>query len=249
MNIVAVLGTGLGSILGGSLADSFGWRATFFLQLPLITLSTLGLWWKVVVPESNDKEMTSSAGEKLKRIDWAGLLTVMIGVSSLMVSLSLFTSYGYPISSPLVYLTLLVSAVSIPILYVIETRAKEPIVPMDLLKKKDPLLILVGMFCYNYTSNARAYILPIYLKLVRSLSSQLTGEMTLPSVIAASFASLIAGWYMKKTKGYKKLQIAAGLISVASCFMVLDWSVDINLVRVTLEMTMGLFGPGIQITT
>jgi hypothetical protein len=49
------------------------------------------------------------------------------------------------------------------------------------------------------------YILPIYLKLVRSFSSQFTGTLLIPGGVSGSIASLFAGAYMQRTGKYKGL--------------------------------------------
>lgn len=65
---------------------------------------------------------------------------------------------------------------------------------MQLLRMHTPLVIMIAMGFYTSTLFGRMYILPVYLKLVRSYSSQTTGTLLIPGGITGSAASLFAGW-------------------------------------------------------
>jgi hypothetical protein len=111
-----------------------------------------------------------------------------------MIALSLYTSFDIPLSSPKVYALLTVFIASMFAFYLVEEYvAHEPVVPMSLLRKGETLNIMIAMGLYMATLMSRvgrknrdsefvetflrsqAYIFPIYLKVVRSLSSQYTG--------------------------------------------------------------------------
>lgn len=77
-------------------------------------------------------------------------------VSSLMVSLSLHTSFDVPLANPSVWGLLVVCVVStISFYYVEEHYASEPVVPMRLLRMKTPALINIAMGFYTSTLFAR----------------------------------------------------------------------------------------------
>lgn len=78
-------------------------------------------------------------------------------VSSLMVSLSLHTSFDVPLAHPSVWGLLVVCVFStVSFYYVEENYASEPVVPMRLLRMKTPALINVAMGFYTSTLFARS---------------------------------------------------------------------------------------------
>jgi predicted MFS family arabinose efflux permease len=75
MNIVFASGTSLGGPIGGIMADLFGWRWSFLIQIPLIAVSTLIIAFQFNLPH---REISSeSMKQKLKRVDFAGAFTLV----------------------------------------------------------------------------------------------------------------------------------------------------------------------------
>lgn len=70
MNIVFASGTSLGGPLGGVMADLFGWRWSFGIQIPLIVVSLVVVTFVFHIPQRETS--TSTMKEKLKRVDFAG---------------------------------------------------------------------------------------------------------------------------------------------------------------------------------
>lgn len=75
MNIVFATGTSLGAPLGGVVADYFGWRWSFGIQIPLIMISTLIVCFLLHLPAQDISSQTIK--EKLKRVDFAGAFTLV----------------------------------------------------------------------------------------------------------------------------------------------------------------------------
>jgi len=75
VNIVFASGTSLGGPIGGIVADVFGWRWSFGVQIPLITVSTLIVmfWFKLPHREISAESMN----QKLKRVDFAGAFALV----------------------------------------------------------------------------------------------------------------------------------------------------------------------------
>jgi predicted MFS family arabinose efflux permease len=77
MNIVWASGTAVGAPIGGIMADVWGWRWSFGIQIPLIVISTLIVSFRLHLPNREISE--EPMREKLKRIDfWGGLLLVCL---------------------------------------------------------------------------------------------------------------------------------------------------------------------------
>jgi MFS family permease len=79
VNVLFGAGAAVGAVVGGAIADAFGWRAAFWIQVPLIAFAAALIIAKVNVGhEKGDK----SAWEKLIGIDWAGSAALVFSVSS-----------------------------------------------------------------------------------------------------------------------------------------------------------------------
>ena len=71
------LGTAAGAAVGGAITDLYGWRMTFWIQVPLPLMCAAMVIWQVA-PEQGKTE--GSAWGKLKRIDWAGSFVTLVSV-------------------------------------------------------------------------------------------------------------------------------------------------------------------------
>jgi predicted MFS family arabinose efflux permease len=80
MNIVFATGTSLGAPIGGIMADVWGWRWSFGIQIPLILISTLIVVFRLHLPNREISE--EPMREKLKRIDFWGALLLVYPVLS-----------------------------------------------------------------------------------------------------------------------------------------------------------------------
>ena len=88
IGIATALGNGLGPLVGGALAEKFGWRWTFWFIGPLavIAFAYLGL---VFPPLKTDGIQAGNGAilTKLRHVDWFGVVTSMMAVIFISVSL------------------------------------------------------------------------------------------------------------------------------------------------------------------
>jgi MFS family permease len=78
MNIVFASGTSLGAPIGGVVADFFGWRWSFGIQIPLIIISILVLILRFHLPERETSGETMR--QKLRRVDFAGAVALVVSL-------------------------------------------------------------------------------------------------------------------------------------------------------------------------
>ena len=83
--------------------------------------------------------------EKFKRIDLFGSVTLVIGISTLLLGVSLKTSEELAWANPIVWGLLVISIVSFIGFVLVEKHiAAEPILPMRLLKSRTPLAVAIA---------------------------------------------------------------------------------------------------------
>ena len=181
-------GVSLGAIIAGALEPAVGWRAVFWLQIPLtLGAATVALF---AIPKfdqiSSKLEQDSSMGEKLSRIDYFGILTLISSVVLLL----------YSLSSPKILVTPIVLSALMQTLFIfVELKwAVEPIIPYAVLRSKGN--ILTGLATIGVMS-ARWGILfyaPVYALAVRGWSQAEAGLMLLPTNTGFALGGIIVGW-------------------------------------------------------
>ncbi|ORY33117.1 major facilitator superfamily domain-containing protein [Naematelia encephala] len=247
VNVLFGAGASTGAVVGGAVADRYGWRVAFWIQIVPILVATVLVITQVHVPHHKGE---LSAWEKIKRIDWAGSVVLMISMSTFSISVSLATSSGYPWTHPLV-LTLLAITISVlPLFAYIEKTAVEPILPLDLLTRAQPSLVLMGFVLNTATTFARLFMQPVYLHVTRGLNGSETGLLLLPSSISGALSSLYAGWHMRHFKEYKWFQFVVSLIPWLQALSITTlWGPETSVHRLWIEMAIGTLGGGATITT
>ena len=114
----------VGPLVGGALTESLGWESIFFLNVPIgiaaiaITLTKL-------------RETRNPYASK---IDWAGLVTFSSSLFLLVLGLLRGNDEGW--GSTLIVSLLASAAVLMAAFIAIETRVKEPMLPLHLFKKR-----------------------------------------------------------------------------------------------------------------
>jgi len=119
----AGFGNAVGPLLGGGLTDALSWRWIFFLNLPIAVLA-VAVVWRVVPRVTVDAQG--------QRIDYAGVLTLSIGLLALLLALDLGVDLGWA-SAPILGL-FAVAVASLLLFARVERRAgKNALVPADVL--------------------------------------------------------------------------------------------------------------------
>ncbi|KAK9431223.1 major facilitator superfamily domain-containing protein [Lipomyces doorenjongii] len=237
-NIMFGSGAALGGIFGGAVTAAFGWRWAFWLQVPLIVLSTLAIWFVLDLPVkdhylSDDEAVegeTELAREErlLARVDFAGAGTLVL---SLVVFLFAVSVGGNQVrwAHPLVLISLAISAGLLVLYIYIELRvAREPIIPVQLLKDRT---IFGAAFC-NWFMTMSVYsllfYLPLYFVAVRDVSETKAGASLVSNFVGVAVGSFGSGIYMRQTGLYYKIALfSAGLYIIGTgliCTLGLDTS-------------------------
>ncbi|WP_327099002.1 MFS transporter [Nocardia vinacea] len=144
---LALIGTGVGftgvvgPLVGGLLADSFGWRALFwFMAVFVLVLTPLLL---VVVPESPVRWP--------ERVDPYGVILLAAGAVLTLLYLDNGQDWGWV--SPTGVAWLIAGLVLLMLFFIVESRVKRPIIDMKLiLDPKLGLVLLMAIFSIGITA-------------------------------------------------------------------------------------------------
>jgi MFS family permease len=121
----------IGPLLGGVLAEKSTWRWGFYLNLPIGAVGTAIIIWTLRLPA-----VKGTRREKLKRIDFLGSFTIVIGIVCVLLS----TNWGgneYAWGSVQIIVPYVVGALFLlAFLYVEANIAVEPLLPFRLFRNQ-----------------------------------------------------------------------------------------------------------------
>ncbi|KAJ7611730.1 MFS general substrate transporter [Roridomyces roridus] len=226
-NLLFGLGAAVGGPLGGWLGDTIGWRAAFVCQAPFLVVALILLFSKVREPESPLAPTNTTIYVKLKRIDYAGSATLVAALVTFLIGLNIKTTTSRQWGDSQV-LGLLVAGIVLLCFFVwIELRyASEPVMPFSMISRRTPGFVALNNFLVSILIFSTIYNIPLYWTAARLRSSTNAGAHLIPYSVCVSIGSLSAGWYMRKTGRYWKLQALAGLCMVVPNIIMATWTTE-----------------------
>jgi MFS family permease len=127
------IGLGLGPTLGGLLTQTVGWRAVYWINVPVGCLAVLA--GRLLLPRTRQL----SAG---RTVDWAGAALLAAATTALLLALSV--AAGLPVPG-WAAAALAVTAVAAGWAFALrEQRARLPLIPVSLLRSRRVALALTG---------------------------------------------------------------------------------------------------------
>jgi len=197
--------TALGPPLGGWLVDLTGWRSIFFINPPI---AMLALVLALKLPADRLPETS-------KRLDWVGSALAVLTLGLLSYGLVALGEGRSEIGTA----TLAASIVAGVLLVVVESRSKEPMIPVWLFR--NPSFAganAVTVLLYAALSGA-LFILPFLLVKAHGFSAAAAGTALLPFSIIIGFGSRWAGGLSGKLG--KRIPLIVGPALAAAGFGVL----------------------------
>src|SRR6516165_7597811 len=112
-----------GPTLGGWLTDQWSWRACFWVNLPVGAIAVTAIYLEF--PHMKARAAT-------RRLDWPGFATLVACVVPLLLALTWATEHGW--GSARVQSLLALAAIMLGAFVYVESRASEPLIPLDLFR-------------------------------------------------------------------------------------------------------------------
>ncbi|KAI9834038.1 MAG: hypothetical protein M1819_003323 [Sarea resinae] len=209
-NLCFGLGAGLGGVFGGWINDVWGWRVVFLIQVPLVVVSGLLVFFTVKIP------VKEHSTPPLRRVDFLGALSLLVSLVLLLLGLN---SGGnqVPWTHPLVLTTLPLAGVSLCVFVYVESRvASEPIIPVHLLLDRTVAAACLTNWFITMSFFAIVFYAPLYFQIIHSLSTTASGARLIPQPCGTALGSLGSGLLMKATGRYYVLNGATQAVHVAS---------------------------------
>ncbi len=188
----------VGPALGGVITDTIGWHWIFYINLPIGLLSLLVV--SRVLPSLNRPRHALN-------LDWVGALVFVAAMIPLLVGLTNSQSSGW--TSPEVGGLLLLAAILIPAFIYIETRVKEPIVPLNLFRDRTYAGSVLATFFAAFGFFSATIFLPRFYQVVKGDSATVSGYELFPLLLGVILASVVSGQVVARTGKYKTMLVGS----------------------------------------
>ena len=203
---VGGLGVAFGPVVGGALVDEFDWSAVFWLLIPVVVASLVGLRW---VPESRDTRHL--------RVDVPGAVLATLGLVALVFAIIQGNEEGWA-SAPIIAAFAIAAALLVAFALV-EARSSAPMLPLRFFRQRDftAAVLIIGLSFFAMFG--LFFFLTQYFQLVQGRSALDAGLLILPAAGAMMVSAPIAG-ILSQTVG-PKILATIGMVVIAGGMVLL----------------------------
>ena len=230
MSMVAVVAPIAGPILGGWITDNYSWPWIFFINVPI------GIFASMVVRKQMKGRVEPTERPK---IDYVGLITLIIGVGALQIVLDKGNDEDW-FNSTFIILTSIVSAVALVVFLIWELTDKEPIVDLKLFRHRNfrfGTLALVLSFAAYFAINL---LLPQWLQRNLGYTATWAGLAASPIGVIPVLSTILIGKYAMRFD-LRTVASLAFVVMGTTCFLRSGFYLEIDFPHVAaMQLLMGL---------
>jgi EmrB/QacA subfamily drug resistance transporter len=193
----------IGPALGGFLTDTISWHWVFLVNLP-IGIVALAVLWRLLPPVRHP--------EAVRSIDYLGAAVFTAALIPLLLGLTnkQFGEWTDPQVGGLIAVGFVLSAVFVWV----ESRATEPILPLELFRNRTVTGSIIGTFLITFGFFGAIIFLPRWFQFVLGSSATESGYQMLPLMAGVMGTSIASGLIVARTGRYKWMTVGAMAVSV-----------------------------------
>jgi len=184
----------VGPTTGGFITDHWSWRWVFEVNIPVGIIA-------VIVVLAGLPYVRSKAS--WRDIDFWGALTLAAGVVPLLIGLTITRDHAW--TSPQVTGLLALAAIMLGAFVFVESRVKQPIVPLHLFKNSTFTVSMVVGFLTAFGMFGSILFTPLVFQGVLGISATNSGALITPMMFGLLGASTATGFVMRRIRNYRYL--------------------------------------------
>ena len=228
--MVTVVAPIAGPILGGWITENYSWPWIFFINLPI------GIFASAVVANQLRGKVEKT---ERPRIDYVGLITLVIGVGALQIVLDKGNDADW-FNSNFIIVTSIVSAIAIAIFLIWELTDPDPIVDLKLFRHRNFTTGTLAMVLGYAAFFSIALLVPLWLQQNLGYTATWAGFATAPLGVIPVLLTFFVGKYATRMD-LRLLAAASFLVMGATCFMRADFYLQIDFYHVAMvQLLQGL---------
>ncbi|EHR05962.1 MDR family MFS transporter [Bradyrhizobium sp. WSM471] len=162
----ATFAPAIGPTIGGYLTENFGWQYIFYVNVVPGAIMIGMLWYAL-----DAKPMKLSL---LRDGDWAGIITMAIGLSALQTVLEEGNKDDW-FGSPFIVKLSVIAAVALTAFLIIELTVKKPLLNLRLLVRRNFGFGMLANFLLGIALYGSVFILPQYLARIQGYNAEQIG--------------------------------------------------------------------------
>ncbi|WP_246072937.1 MDR family MFS transporter [Paenibacillus dokdonensis] len=220
----------LGPTVGGYLVGHVNWHWVFLINIPVGLIAALVLGVGMRESRINEK----------KTIDWLGSSVLTMGLLSLLMSPVLVDNQGLAWSSPLITGMLILGVLLLGLFIWIESRVKEPIIPLHLFRNRNVVVLSLLVFILMLGLMGGIATFPFFAQNVMGLTPTESGYLMLAFMAGAIPSSIVNGFLITKVP-YRNLFIICFILPVIGIFLLTQIGIHTSVVYIVASFfTLGL---------
>ncbi|MGB3270922.1 MAG: DHA2 family efflux MFS transporter permease subunit [Rhodanobacter sp.] len=228
--MVTVVAPIAGPILGGWITENYSWPWIFFINLPI------GIFASVVVANQLRGKVEKT---ERPRIDYVGLITLVIGVGALQIVLDKGNDADW-FNSNFIIVASIVSAIAIAIFLIWELTDPDPIVDLKLFRHRNFTTGTLAMVLGYAAFFSIALLVPLWLQQNLGYTATWAGFATAPLGVIPVLLTFFVGKYATRMD-LRLLAAASFLVMGVTCFMRADFYLQIDFYHVAMvQLLQGL---------
>jgi EmrB/QacA subfamily drug resistance transporter len=198
----------IGPTLGGWLTDHASWRWNFFINIPigLVALGAVGSLLPHLAPD-----------RKGRSIDYTGALLLTVSLVSLLLAL-IWGGGQFPWGSRTILGLFGVALVGLVLFGIVETRAKEAVLPLSLFSNRIFSVSMAALFLVGIGMFGAIVFVPLFAQLVLGVSATNSGTILTPLTLGFVVASIISGQLTSHTGRYKAIAVAGLALATVALY-------------------------------